>query len=136
MTRRGLWTALALAGLAGSIASPVSAVEHWAPFFMLKTGVVYVDSNSVQHDGGQVRLATELWYETPPDLRGMKLNYVRSEVRLICQDRTFVILSQRFFGMDGQQLGANLHPSEAKDAPRGTFESALITAYCKPRGDD
>lgn len=111
-------------------AGVVRAAESWTPFFMIKEGVVYVDRNSVEHDQGYVRLATELWFESPPDLRGMLLNYVRSRLRLSCLDRTFVIVDQRYFGMDGQLLMANLNPSEAKVPKPGAFESALITTYC------
>jgi len=127
---RAVGGALAAGFAAAAIGSAAQAVEAWTPFFMIKQGVVYVDRNSVQQTGGKVSLATELWYETPPDLRGMMLNYVRSRVDVTCADRTFVIAEQRFFGMDGQLLGENRTPSAPASAARGTFESALMTAYC------
>ena len=122
--------ALAAGLIAAAVGSGAQAAEAWTPFFMIKQGVVYVDRNSVRQDSGKVMLATELWYETPPDLRGMMLNYVRSRLDLNCADHTFIIAEQRFFGMDGQVLGENLSASPPASAPKGTFESALMTAYC------
>lgn len=123
-----------LAGLCALAAgSSALAVQAWTPFFMIKQGVIYVDRNSVEHDGGKVSVTTELWYETPPDMRGQKLNYVRSRLTANCADRTFVITDQRFYGMDGQMIGENATPSAPLPAVKGTFESAVMTAYC-PQG--
>ena len=129
--------AVCCAVLAGAAAlatgSSAQAVQAWTPFFMIKQGVIYIDRNSVEHDGDKVSMTTELWYETPADLRGQKLNYVRSRLNVNCVDRTFVVTDQRFYGMDGQMVGENTSPSPPKTAPGGTFESALMTAYCPQR---
>lgn len=118
------------AGLALGAASAAIAAASWTPFFMLDKGVVYIDRNSVEHRGDTVDLTAELWFEAPPSLRGQLENYVRSKLTLDCRARTFLIREQRFYGMDGQELGANLHPSQPREAARGSFESAVLTTYC------
>ena len=124
---------LALAGglaVAAVVGSSAQAVDNWTPFFMIKQGVVYIDRNSVEHSEDKVSLASELWFETPENLRGQLVNYIRSKINLNCTAHTYVVTEQTFVGMDGQIIGRNLTPTAPTVPPSGTFESALMSAYC------
>lgn len=125
----------AIAGLVAAAALAPGAVlargdEHWEPFFMVPAGLISVDRNSVTRDDDRVQLTFELWYEHPAAGRDGKLDYLRSDIRLGCRSRTYMTLSERYYDMAGRQVAANLKPSSPHSPPRGTFESALISAHC------
>lgn len=124
----------AIAGLVTALLAPgpvlAAGDEHWEPFFMVPAGLISVDRNSVTRDDERVQLTFELWYEHPAASKDGKLDYLRSSVRLGCRGRTYATLSERYYDMAGRQVAANLKSSPPTTPPKGTFESALISAHC------
>jgi hypothetical protein len=128
--RLGGLVLLALAALAPA-SSRAGGDEHWEPFFMVPDGLITVDRNSVTRNDDRVQLTFELWYEHPPSVRDDKLDYMRSNVRLGCRGRTYVVLTERYYDMAGRQVVANLKPSPPQTPAKGSFASALISAHCR-----
>lgn len=126
--------ALAVAAAAMAAAGGASA-ESWLPFFVIPSGVIMIDHDSIDRRTGHVSARLESTFPRPQRIsrNGRVFDYVKTidRVDVDCKAEVYKNVSRDLYSSDGQQaMSINEADNPVVILPH-TPQAALVTAYCR-----
>lgn len=127
-------TALAVAATALTAAGSASA-ESWFPFFVVPSGVVMIDRDSIVRRMGHVSARLESTFPQPQRISrsGRIFSYTKTidQVDIDCGAEVYKNVSRDLYSSDGvQAVSINDADNPIVVRPK-SVQAALVTAYCR-----
>ena len=120
-------TALAAAGAARA--------ENWLPFFVVPSGVVMIDRDSIIKRAGHVSARLESTFPQPQRIsrNGRILSYTKTidQVDVDCGAEVYKNISRDLYSGDGLQAVSINEADNPMIVPPNSVQAALVKAYCK-----
>ena len=122
-----------LAGAAWACATAALA-EDWYAFYMVPSGVAYVDKDSVIHRPGHVSAKVQSSFPEPQRLQkdGRVLTYDKAvdTIDIDCRARVYRFLTRDLYNAAGQKQTSISEADDARLIQARTPEDVLAKAYC------
>jgi hypothetical protein len=129
-------TTTAIAAAAAILAPAGSAsAENWAPFFVIPSGVVMIDRDSIERTGGHVSVRLESTSPGPQRIsrNGRIFDYLKTidRVDIDCKAEVYKNISRDLFSGDGlEALSINEADNPLMVRPN-SVQAAVVKAFCR-----
>jgi hypothetical protein len=127
-------TVLAVAAAALAAAGGADA-ESWLPFFVIPSGVILIDHDSIVRRPGQVSARLESTFPRPQRIsrNGRVFDYIKTidQVEVDCKAEVYKNVSRDLYSSDGQEAVSINEADNPMVIQPHTAQAALVTAYCQ-----